>query len=234
MNSRLSLLLAGAALALSAGPAAAATTQTQIPVPAGAHLGVDVVGPEPLFNAGNAADQFGAFTVNAPIGAINNVTAFGGLRVNIAAVLEPDADHDGYGDETQDGCPSDAAQQLPCAPGTTPTPAPPTPATPATQAGQLVSLVTPGRESIKSGYVTVSAMSAGQVTVSASGRIGAYKLASASRSLAPGSRTTLKLKIPKKALRAIRVRLAHHRKVTAKVTVMVGATTTPVKVRLVR
>jgi hypothetical protein len=35
-------------------------------------------------------------------------------RVNAKAVVEPDADHDGFGDETQDQCPSNAATQGAC------------------------------------------------------------------------------------------------------------------------
>ncbi|HEX7293909.1 MAG TPA: hypothetical protein VF259_05140, partial [Solirubrobacterales bacterium] len=35
-------------------------------------------------------------------------------RVPLAAVLEPDADNDGYGDETQDQCPQSASTQSPC------------------------------------------------------------------------------------------------------------------------
>ncbi|MBJ7353441.1 MAG: hypothetical protein JHC98_01320 [Thermoleophilaceae bacterium] len=36
------------------------------------------------------------------------------LRLNLTATLEPDADHDGYGDETQDGCPTDRSDHGPC------------------------------------------------------------------------------------------------------------------------
>jgi hypothetical protein len=36
------------------------------------------------------------------------------LRLNLLATIEPDADHDGYGDETQDGCPGDRADHGPC------------------------------------------------------------------------------------------------------------------------
>ena len=36
--------------------------------------------------------------------------------VNVAAVLEPDADGDGFGDETQDQCPTNATTQGPCPP----------------------------------------------------------------------------------------------------------------------
>lgn len=37
-----------------------------------------------------------------------------GLRFNIAASLEADADNDGFGDETQDQCPTEATTQGPC------------------------------------------------------------------------------------------------------------------------
>lgn len=41
---------------------------------------------------------------------------FSGFRLLVAAVIEPDADADKYGDETQDECPSDAARhKAPCA-----------------------------------------------------------------------------------------------------------------------
>ncbi len=36
-------------------------------------------------------------------------------RMNIAAVLEPDADKDKFGDETQDSCPVESSIQVPCA-----------------------------------------------------------------------------------------------------------------------
>ena len=35
-------------------------------------------------------------------------------RIPLVAVIEADADHDGYGDETQDRCPQSAALQTPC------------------------------------------------------------------------------------------------------------------------
>jgi hypothetical protein len=39
----------------------------------------------------------------------------GGRRLNVAADIEPDADHDGYGDETQDACATDPSRQGSCA-----------------------------------------------------------------------------------------------------------------------
>jgi hypothetical protein len=225
-----------------------ATSLTQIPVEAGMHLGVGVSGPEPYFDGGNAADVMGAFDVKVPLGTSGVVGAAAGpARVNMAAALEPDADNDGYGDETQDACPSDPTLQTKCSPPPPPSPGPKQPSTPdgppaqpagpaitITRAGALVSLVTPTRESIRSGFVTVSATSVGRVTLGATGTIAGHKLGSANQALGAGGRTTLKLKISKKTLRAIRKRLAHHKRVSARVTVTAGGNTTSVRVRLVR
>jgi hypothetical protein len=38
-------------------------------------------------------------------------------RLNVDAQIEPDADGDGYGDETQDECPTDPDTRGPCPPG---------------------------------------------------------------------------------------------------------------------
>jgi hypothetical protein len=43
----------------------------------------------------------------------------------VQATVEPDADHDGFGDETQDQCPTDASTQGPCPTSAPPTPPPP-------------------------------------------------------------------------------------------------------------
>jgi hypothetical protein len=37
-----------------------------------------------------------------------------GERLNLSAVVEPDADHDGFGDVSQDACPQSAATQTAC------------------------------------------------------------------------------------------------------------------------
>jgi hypothetical protein len=41
-----------------------------------------------------------------------------GFQLSISAILEPDADGDGFGDETQDLCPTDATKQDECVPPT--------------------------------------------------------------------------------------------------------------------
>jgi hypothetical protein len=52
------------------------------------------------------------------------------LELLVNGILEPDADHDGYGDETQDCQPADPSQHTPCAGGPPPPPAPPPPTPP--------------------------------------------------------------------------------------------------------
>jgi hypothetical protein len=51
-------------------------------------------------------------------GATAPFTLEGGAQFDVAAVLEPDADHDGFGDETQDQCATNAGTQGSCPPVT--------------------------------------------------------------------------------------------------------------------
>ena len=72
------------------------------------------------------------------------------VRIPVAAIIEPDADNDGFGDETQDKCPQSAAIQTEC-------PVVTLDATPIVKKGSVILLVT--------------ASSIAPVTVSASARI---------------------------------------------------------------
>jgi hypothetical protein len=82
----------------------------------------------------------------------------------------------------------------------------------------------PRSESIKSGFVTVTdktdeaATDTATGTISVSGATKVYRLAKATATH-PAGQVRLKLKIPKKALKAIRHALAHHRKAVARVRV---------------
>ena len=103
-------------------PAPAVTSSfddVRIPVQTG-----DVVG---LFmgNSGSHACVISAALADSYVGETGDVvpsatpTTFNdfsgdGYLLNISAVVEPDADGDGYGDETQDGCPTDASVSGPC------------------------------------------------------------------------------------------------------------------------
>jgi hypothetical protein len=99
------------------------TYAARIPVQAG-----DVIGL--YFDAANSADTAcitagAGYTDDYALGDIAptssaTYTTGAGIRLDVSAQLEADADGDGYGDETQDMCPnSPAAHTLPC-PDTTP------------------------------------------------------------------------------------------------------------------
>jgi hypothetical protein len=53
---------------------------------------------------------------DAPVGSTDTYTASSNDQLDVSATLEPDADGDGFGDETQDQCPTDASKQGDCAP----------------------------------------------------------------------------------------------------------------------
>ena len=95
-----------------------ASAATRTPISAGEMLAV--TGPNIGIGAIQPAGGTSAVPATAPDG--SSVTT--GMNYSISdlvdADLEPDADHDGYGDETQDQCPTDANTQGPCP--TTPTP----------------------------------------------------------------------------------------------------------------
>jgi hypothetical protein len=101
------------------------TTPTRNPVYGGEHLGVAVNGPAPAFRSANSGDL--AKLTGPPIiipgggggGGGGPIPAGpgqqpGGTLVDMAVTLEPDADHDEYGDLTQDLCPTDPKHQDAC------------------------------------------------------------------------------------------------------------------------
>ena len=98
------------------------TFPARIAVNAGDLLGLSI-----LSGTGNSACLFGTAAAgdrtrqalgDPPVGSTVSGpwNDSGSLRVNISALLEPDADGDGFGDETQDKCPTDPSEQGDCTP----------------------------------------------------------------------------------------------------------------------
>jgi hypothetical protein len=96
------------------------TFATHIPVSSGDMIGLQSTGSSVygLVSTGNAGDTWKYTTSTVIAGAFlpsvvvsPNVT---GLIMDLSVVIEPDADGDGYGDETQDKCPTDASTQGAC------------------------------------------------------------------------------------------------------------------------
>jgi hypothetical protein len=67
-----------------------------------------------------AGDEVGFSDESPTPGSTAGFSTQSGSALALTATVEPDADHDGYGDETQDACPTNAAIQTAC-----PTAAPP-------------------------------------------------------------------------------------------------------------
>lgn len=90
---------------------------TRIPIQAGDRVGlVAVTIDSPLFCSatGNSDDKAWAFVGSVGAGSTHTFMTGIEIRVPLVAVIEPDKDGDGYGDETQDGCPQSAAFHTPC------------------------------------------------------------------------------------------------------------------------
>ncbi len=102
------------------------TFATRVAVDAGDLLGLSVVSGTGssacLFVTAAVTDRALQASGDPPIGTTltGPYNPASNRRVNVAVTLEADADRDGFGDETQDGCPSDVARQDDClAPQTT-------------------------------------------------------------------------------------------------------------------
>jgi hypothetical protein len=98
----------------------------RIPVLAGDRLGVALGGNAKFVHeAGGSPGQLGAFAGDPGPGSDFSTSAAGAYNLLVSARLEPDVDGDGYGDESQDACPTVSTGHLiPCL---TPPPPPPPP-----------------------------------------------------------------------------------------------------------
>jgi hypothetical protein len=90
--------------------------EVRLPIKAGDRLGLYGITPAgALACSGKAGDVTAEFKGDATTGSANTFTPIGGtIAVPVAGVIEPDADGDGFGDETQDKCPQSASFQSEC------------------------------------------------------------------------------------------------------------------------
>ncbi|MBS1846028.1 MAG: hypothetical protein JST53_16555 [Actinobacteria bacterium] len=90
------------------------TYKARVPVQAGDYLGIAGNPFTGWCETKEPGDTYAAATGGTPVGSVFRVERSSGLQVPITARVEPDADGDGYGDETQDQCPQSAAYQTAC------------------------------------------------------------------------------------------------------------------------
>ena len=93
------------------------TFTSHVPAHAGEVIGFYFPSPNLVPCAANPAPGYTADFVSGDVApGTNNAgfTADPNSHLDLSATLEPDADKDGFGDETQDQCPTNAATQGPC------------------------------------------------------------------------------------------------------------------------
>ena len=102
------------------------TFNTRLPINAGEYIGIDVPINKGQFVAPSGSGTLDGWEPPLADGESRAPTFSGGYELAVNADLESDADHDGYGDESQDACPNDASNTC----GTAPPPPPPPTTTP--------------------------------------------------------------------------------------------------------
>ena len=88
--------------------------KTRISVEPGDRLGLYIGESGFITCATTSGDVLGAYTGDLPVGSKGAPAGAAAGKLPVSAFLEPDADGDGYGDETQDRCPQDAAVHDAC------------------------------------------------------------------------------------------------------------------------
>jgi hypothetical protein len=177
----------------------------RIPIERGDFLGAYGDGPYGDFYCEKAAgpgDELGAIEGSAPVGSTATVfEAEDEYLLPARAVIEPDADNDGYGDETQDLCPSNASVQTAC-----PMPPPPPAVVPPVVVDAFPIVLK------RSVLVLVDTSVAAPVTVTGSVKTkgGSLSLTAPPIAVAPGQFGKVVLRFPGKLKRELR-KLPRHR-----------------------
>jgi hypothetical protein len=180
------------------------TFSTRIPVHAGDFIGttgtVDEDNEAVYCNTGNPGERLGAIIGNPPLNSIGtSETEVAEVQVPITVSIEPDADNDGFGDETQDACPQSATTQAAC---------------------PVVKLSASTTASKKAVTVLVTGTSPADVTVNGKVSLGKgkkAKLKGGTKAVNPGAFTKFKLKFPAKLIKRLK-ELPPSKKLTLKIT----------------
>jgi hypothetical protein len=237
----LNYTLAGESDAGAQVPSAINTYSARIPVRPGDDLGI--FEGQGDCNASVAPGDFvfvGAFDM--PLGTTSPLISLEGIRLPITALVEPDADADGFGDETQDQCPGDASAHGLCpAPVTPPVVTPP--ALDVTAPAITVSAAATRLSTLGSIAFFVTSSEAATGTAGASVKLPTKPrvvlFASRKLSLGGGVRTKVSLKLSKAAAGRVRSLLKRGKRPVVTATVSLqdaagNATTMKLDVKLKR
>jgi hypothetical protein len=197
-----------------AGPQTAnsvTTTPARVPVHAGDVIGMAEQSGD-CYTDGGTGDSLGSAAGDVPPGDTQNFADDVTRRLPIAATVEPDADGDGYGDETQDKCPVSVGSIADCSP-------PPRDVSPPS-----FSATSKSATLSKKGTITLALTSSEPASGTVTGTISVPKAAksvhfkAASIKLAPGKFTPVRLKLSKRDARAVR-KAVRQRTLKANITV---------------
>jgi hypothetical protein len=201
------------------------TFATRQPINAGDYVGLEGQSIDARIGIaalGMTGDAVAAWSY-VPDGHLAAPVAYGfGGTIAYNADVEPDADHDGYGDETQDACPGDARTQGACTP---PTPAPAsTPAAPAPVADTTPPILrasTRRAKLTKRGAISFVVTSGENATGQATGTIRLPRRAKAVRflrrtvALVAGARAKITLRLARSDAALVRAKLANRARLKA-------------------
>ena len=135
------------------------TFDTRLPVQAGDKFGLYGLKGAIACAFGTGADKLGFTSGNSTIGTTLAASVeHASEQIPVSVVIEPDADHDGYGDETQDNCPESPAAHVECplAPLAAPLAVPPVLSPPETPAPLTIEALPQVRERSANMLVTAS------------------------------------------------------------------------------
>ena len=173
---------------------------TRIPVQAGDQFGVTGLPVGLLCVTGKPGDAMSYVEkTTTPGGVLSEFETVPGYQIPAAVVIEPDVDGDGYGDETQDGCPQSAALQATC---------------------PVVTLDTISRVGADAVTVLLTTSATAPVKVSGTvklGKAGQAKLSAKPKTAIAGKITSFKLKFSTKLKDAL-AGLEPNKKLTLKIT----------------
>jgi hypothetical protein len=200
-------------LPAAANPTVHTFNNLRLPIKAGGYIGVDTkqVPPGPYaayLHLGSGGSMLG-WNPSLPDGQTRPSTdVFVSFILLVNADVEPDADGDAYGDESQDKCKTD-----PFPAGGVCTP-------PQLNLGGRTSQRVSGKGVVvEVGCPTEACTANAKGTVAVPGAAKVYKLRPATKQLTAGAKAKLKLKFAKKTSKAVKRALKKRRKIKAKVTV---------------
>ena len=93
------------------------TYSTRIPVQAGDDIGIYTSGTGPCSIAAGTSETFAFVAGDLAVGSFSVFSSANSFEFPVKAFEEPDVDNDGFGDQSQDYCDTDATTQGPCHPG---------------------------------------------------------------------------------------------------------------------